>query len=45
MFVYFERERVGKGQREREREGIPGRLRAVIVPNVGLKLMNCEIMT
>ena len=35
----------GRG-REGERERIPSRLRAVSAePNVGLDLMNCEIMT
>ena len=45
---YSERRRerqLGRG-RGRERDGIPSRLRTVSVePNVGLDLMNCEIMT
>ena len=36
----------GGAEREREKERIPSGLRTVsIEPNVGLKLMNCEIMT
>ena len=36
----------GQRERERERERIPSRLCTVSVePNVGLKPMNCEIMT
>ena len=38
--------RAGEGQRERERERIPSRLCTVCTePNVGLDLMNHEIMT
>ena len=51
MFIYFERERKteqthkGRG-RERGRERIPSRLPTVSAePDVGLKLMNCEIVT
>ena len=46
--VYFEtdRLRVGEGQRERKRERIPSRLRAVSTePDVGLDPMNREIKT
>lgn len=36
----------GEGQRERERERIPSRLRtASIEPGSGLELTNCEILT
>ena len=42
LFIYFERERVGEGQRER----IPSRLPTVgAKPDVGLELTNREIMT
>ena len=38
--------RTGKGQREREGEKIPSRLRKVSVePDAGLELKNQEIMT
>ena len=49
-FIYFEREREdmhkqGRG-RDRGRESIPSRLWALSTePDVGLELMNCEIMT
>ena len=37
---------VGEGQRERERERIPSRLYTVSAElDMGLELMNCEIMT
>ena len=37
---------MGEGQREREKERIPSRLRAVSAePNAGLEPVNCEIMT
>ena len=40
LFMYFEREKAGKGQR---RERIPGRLRTVSTePDTGLELMNCQ---
>ena len=40
-----ETEQVGEGQRERERESIPSRLRpASTEPNAGLELTNFEIM-
>ena len=52
MFVYFERERKSKhtsrvgAERERGRERISSRLHTISMePDVGLKLMNCEIMT
>ena len=51
LFVYFERERerAGKKQereRERGRERTTNRLHAVSTePDLGLELMNCEIMT
>ena len=49
-FIYLlcerQRKQAGEGQRERERERIPSRLHAVSAkPEVGLKLMNREIMT
>ena len=38
--------RAGEGQREREKERIPSRLHIVSAePDVGLELMNHEIMT
>ena len=47
LLICFERERkkvqAGKGQREGETESQVGP--ALTVPNVGLKLTNCEIMT
>ena len=47
MFVYFERDKErGEGQRERRRERIPSRLRAVSTyPDMRLELTNHEIMT
>ena len=49
LFIYCgERacQRVGEGQRVRERERIPSRLRAINAEtNVGLKPTNCEILT
>ena len=48
MFVYFERQRacVGEGQRERDSERIPSRLRTVNTePDAGLDPVNPEIMT
>ena len=48
MFIYVERESLHKqeGGRERRRERIPSRLRAVSTePNVGLDLMNREVMS
>ena len=37
---------MGEGQKEKGRERIPSRLRTVSAePDVGLKHMNCEIMT
>ena len=46
LFMYFERERgEGEGQRER-RERVPSRLHSIsAVPDVGLDLTNCEIVT
>ena len=45
MYLSFEIESERKQAREGQRE-IPSRLCAVsIEPDVGLKLMNCEIMT
>ena len=47
MFIYFERERESKQRkgREKEREKIPSRLRAVCTePNAGLSPTNCEIV-
>ena len=49
-FIYFERQSVkahmGEEQRESDRERIPSRLHNVSrEPNVGLELMNQEIMT
>ena len=42
LFIYFERMREQEGQRER----IPSRFDTVSAePDVGLELMNCEIMT
>ena len=44
--LFILRERVGEGQRERERERIPSRLPMVSTePHLGLDLMNHEIMT
>ena len=44
MFIYFEREQVGDGQREKDRT--PSRLHtASAEPNAGLKFPNCEIVT
>ena len=41
-----ERERAEEGQTERGRERIPSRFHvASAEPDVGLELMNCEIMT
>ena len=48
LFMYFviERERVGKGQRERGRERIPSRLHTDSTePDTGLELTIREIMT
>ena len=49
LFIYFERqgERESRGEAEREdRERIPSRFQAVSTePDVGLELMNCEIIT
>ena len=40
------KERMGEGQRERERERIPSRLQAVgTEPDAGLELINREITT
>ena len=47
-FIYFKRERERESRTEAEREGErnPSRLYTVSVePNVGLKLMNFEIIT
>ena len=44
VFIYFERERAGEGQRERET--IPSTLHAVSTePDVALELTDCEITT
>ena len=47
MFIFErEREKVGEGQRQRGRQRIRSRVCADISePDVGLKLMNCKIMT
>ena len=45
VFIYFERERVGRGA-ERGRQRIASRLCAVSAePNAGLSPTNCEITT
>ena len=44
--IYFERERVGEGQRKGGGERIPSRLCAVgMEPDTGLEFMNHEVMT
>ena len=43
-FIYFERERKCEGGAEKERETQAGSIRVSVEPNVGLSLMNCEIM-
>ena len=46
MFIYFERERASRGGAEREGDGIPSRLRTVIVePNAELEPRNHETVT
>ena len=48
MFIYLylrETERVSRGGVEREGEPQAGSALSVWEPNVGLYLMNCEIMT
>ena len=46
MFIYFEGERSGEGQRERGSERIPSRLCAISrEPDVGLELTNREFVT
>ena len=46
LFIYFERERVGEEQRERERDrGSKQAPRCQPKPTVGLELTNLEIMT
>ena len=46
MYFVIERERVGKGQRERGRERIPSRLHTDSTePDTGLELTIREIMT
>ena len=49
IYLFWERDRErkheGLGQREREIDSIPSRLHAICAePDLGLKLMNCEIM-
>ena len=46
MFIYFETEKLGEGQREGERERVPSRLQTVSAePYTWLKLTNCQIVT
>ena len=46
LFIYFEREKERKGQREDERERIPSRLHTVNTkPDTGLEPTNSKIMT
>ena len=45
LSLYILRERAGEEQREGERERIPSRLcTGSVEPDMGLELMNCEIM-
>ena len=45
LFILRENMHAGEGQRERERERLPSRPRAVSVePSVVPELMNCEIL-
>ena len=46
LFILRERESGRGAERERERQRIPSRLCTVSAePSVGLKLINCDIMT
>ena len=44
MFVYFESELVGEGQRKRKRENLRQAPTISTEPGAGLEPMNCEIM-